>query len=211
MQQQNTDNSFLVHILWAYEACFTRDAVFNHHNRNMWFQVISYAIQEQTHLERWSVNVLVGIFGDRLLGPYLLPERLSGQSYLVFLNDFLTEFLDGIPLAAIRGFWFQHDGEPAHFCDSVRDWLHMAYPGRWIGRFGSCFMAVMIARSYTIGFFPMGLSQGIYVSRRSSCTNGLSCLSACCLHFGGHSAAATCAVIHSTSCSSLPRYARRTL
>ncbi|GFV71432.1 uncharacterized protein TNCV_4564161 [Trichonephila clavipes] len=25
-----------------------------------------------------------------------------------------------------------HNGPPAHFCAYVRDWLDMAYPGRWI-------------------------------------------------------------------------------
>ncbi|GBN84190.1 hypothetical protein AVEN_229214-1 [Araneus ventricosus] len=99
LQQQNTDNGFIAHILWTDESCFTRDGVFNHHNSHMWSQ-------------------------------------LSGQSYLVFLNEVLTEFLDDIPLATIQGLWFQHNGAPAHFCVPVRGWLDMEYPGRWIGRGG---------------------------------------------------------------------------
>ncbi|GBN05155.1 hypothetical protein AVEN_182361-1 [Araneus ventricosus] len=67
------------------------------------------------------------------------------------------------------------------------------------------------ARSYTVGFFPMGSSQGTGVSRRSDNTNGLSCSSACCLYFGGPRDAATCDDSHSTACSSLTRHARRTL
>ncbi|GBM12748.1 hypothetical protein AVEN_173710-1 [Araneus ventricosus] len=59
-----------------------------------------------------------------------------------------------------------------------------------------------LIRSYTVVFFPMGPSQGTGVSRRSDNTNGLSCSSACCLHFGGPRDAV---------CSSLPRHARRTL
>ncbi|GFQ93966.1 uncharacterized protein TNCT_390971 [Trichonephila clavata] len=55
-------------------------------------------------------NAWTSILGDYLLGPYLMPERLSRQSYLVFLNEVLTEFLDDIPLAAIQGLCFQHDG-----------------------------------------------------------------------------------------------------
>ncbi|GFX81413.1 DUF4817 domain-containing protein [Trichonephila clavipes] len=92
---------------------------------------------EETPEERWSLNVWAGILGDRLLEPYMLPERLSGQSYLVFLNEVLTEFLDDIPLAAIQGLWFQHDGDPAHFCAPVCDLLDIAYPGRWIGSQGN--------------------------------------------------------------------------
>ncbi|GBN14579.1 hypothetical protein AVEN_73596-1 [Araneus ventricosus] len=66
-------------------------------------EVNPHAIRPQEHQERWSLNVWAGILGDRLLGPYLLPKRLSGQSYLVFLNKVLTEFLDDIPLAVIQG------------------------------------------------------------------------------------------------------------
>ncbi|GBM94737.1 hypothetical protein AVEN_45887-1 [Araneus ventricosus] len=135
-QQQSTDNGFIAHILWTDESRFTRDGVFNHHNSHVWSQVNPHAIRPQKHQERWSLNVWAGILGDRLLGPYLLPERLSGQSHLVFLNEVLTEFLDDIPLAAIQGLWFQHDGAPEHFCAPVRAWLDMEYPGSWIGRGG---------------------------------------------------------------------------
>ncbi|GBN49963.1 hypothetical protein AVEN_57838-1 [Araneus ventricosus] len=76
---------------------------------------------------------------------------------------------------------------------------------------GSSSMAVTFARSYTVGFFPMGPSQGAGVLRRSDNTNGLSCSSACCLYFGGPRDAATCDESHSTACASLPRHARRTL
>ncbi|GBN39379.1 hypothetical protein AVEN_205915-1 [Araneus ventricosus] len=110
LQQQSTENGFIAHILWTDESCFPRDGVFNHHNSHMWSQVNPHAIRPQKHQERWFLNVWAGILGDRLLGPYLLPERLSRQSYLVFLNEVLTEFLDDISLAAIQGLWFQHDG-----------------------------------------------------------------------------------------------------
>ncbi|GBM52120.1 hypothetical protein AVEN_29805-1 [Araneus ventricosus] len=129
----------------------------------------------------------------------------------MFLNEVLTEFLDDIPLAAIQGLWFEHDGAPAHFCAPVRGWLDMEYPGRWIGRGGSGSMAAKFARSYTVGFFPMGPSQGTGVSRRSDNTDGLSCSSACCLYLGGPRDAAACDDSHSTACSGLPRHARWTL
>ncbi len=58
----------------------------------------------------WSVNMWADILGDHLFGPYLLPERLLGHSYFVFLCDVLPDFLYDIPLAAIHGLWFQEDG-----------------------------------------------------------------------------------------------------
>lgn len=32
--------------------------------------------------------------------------------------------------------WFQHDGCPAHYIRSVRNWLNENYPNKWIGRGG---------------------------------------------------------------------------
>ncbi|GFX02705.1 uncharacterized protein TNCV_2011491 [Trichonephila clavipes] len=130
---------------------------------------------------------------------------------MLVLNQVLTEFLDDIPLAATQRLWLQHDGAPAHFCAPVRDWLDIACLGRWIGDARVCSMATTFSRSYTVGFFPMGPSQGTGVSRRSDNTNGLSFSSACCLYFGGPHGAATCDDSHSPVFLSLPRHARWTL
>ncbi len=46
----------------------------------------------------------------------MLPEWLSGHSY-VFLLDVLPDFLDDMLLAAIRGLWFQEDGNTADTLD----------------------------------------------------------------------------------------------
>ncbi|KFM65972.1 hypothetical protein X975_19681, partial [Stegodyphus mimosarum] len=116
LQQQNTYNGFIAHTLCTDGSCFTRDGIFNHHSCHMWSQVNPHAIRPQKHQEHWSLNVWAGILRDRLLGSYMLPERLSGQSHLVFLNEVLTEFLDDISLAEIQRLWFHHDGAPAHFC-----------------------------------------------------------------------------------------------
>ncbi|GFQ78161.1 uncharacterized protein TNCT_62331 [Trichonephila clavata] len=56
LQQQNTDNGFISHILWTDEACFTREGVFNHHNSHMWSEVNPHAIRPQKHQERWCVS-----------------------------------------------------------------------------------------------------------------------------------------------------------
>ncbi|GFQ86945.1 DUF4817 domain-containing protein [Trichonephila clavata] len=90
LQQQNTDNGFIAHILLTDEACFTRDGVFNHHNSHMWSQVNPHKIRPQKRQERWCLNVWAVILGDRLLEPYLdccfllehnldCPENLDGS------------------------------------------------------------------------------------------------------------------------------------
>ena len=49
LQQQSIDNASIAHILWTDEACFTRDAVFNHHNSHMGSQVNPNVIRPQNH------------------------------------------------------------------------------------------------------------------------------------------------------------------
>ncbi|GFY04725.1 DUF4817 domain-containing protein [Trichonephila clavipes] len=130
---------------------------------------------------------------------------------MVFLNEVLNKFLDDIPLAPIQRLWLQHDGALAHFLCSCMLLAGHRIPRPLDRTSGSCSMTSTFARCYTVGFFPMGPSQGTGVSRRSDNTNGLSCSSACCLYFGGPHGAATCEDIHSKACSSLPRHARWTL
>lgn len=36
LQQHEACNTFIAHILWKDETCFTRDGVFNNHNRHIW-------------------------------------------------------------------------------------------------------------------------------------------------------------------------------
>jgi hypothetical protein len=64
---------------------------------------------------------------DHLIGPYLVPLRLSGDIYLTFLQEILPELLEVVPLEVRREMWFQHDGAPAHFTNVVREYLDEAF------------------------------------------------------------------------------------
>ena len=90
----------------------------------------------QNHQQRFSINVWAGIIAVHIIGPYLLPNRLTGEIYLTFLRDMLPTLLDAVPLAIRQVMWLQHDGAPAHFGRNVRNHLNVAYPNRWIGRGG---------------------------------------------------------------------------
>ncbi|GFT90330.1 hypothetical protein TNCV_193291 [Trichonephila clavipes] len=54
--------------------------------------------------------------------PYILPDRLTGPRYLIFLEQVLPELLDSahVTAATRTSMWFQQDGAPAHFSISVR-------------------------------------------------------------------------------------------
>ncbi|GFW70313.1 uncharacterized protein TNCV_5131391 [Trichonephila clavipes] len=95
-----------------------------------------YVIRPHSYQRRFSVNVWAGIIHDHLIRPYLLPRRLDGGTYLVFLQEVLPVLLQSVSANIKARMWFQHDGVPAHFSADVLSALETAYPRRWIGRGG---------------------------------------------------------------------------
>ena len=77
----------------------------------------------------------MGVINDNLIGPHFLPNTLNGK-YENFLREHVFELLEDVPLKIRRGMRYQHDGCPAHFRITVREWLNMNFPDRWIGRGG---------------------------------------------------------------------------
>lgn len=130
------DSQFPATVLFSDEACFTREGVVNTHNAHMWSSENPHITVSSKVQHRFSINIWAGILGDHLLGPYLLPERLNGAKYLVFLQHVLPDLLQGIPATVRQNMLFMHDGAPAHFSIAVRNHLDATYPGRWIGRGG---------------------------------------------------------------------------
>jgi hypothetical protein len=127
---------FSHNILWTDEACFTREGVFNAHNSRLWARYNPHAIRERGYQVRFSVSVWADIVRDIVMGPYLLPGRLTAQRYRDFLETVLPGLLEDVPVAVWPRWWFQHDRAPAHYGEDVRQWLNAKYPGRWIGRGG---------------------------------------------------------------------------
>lgn len=136
LQQEGEEPDFASKVLFTDEATFTREGTFNTHNKHLWSHVNPHSTRERSHQVRFSVNVWAGIIDNYLIGPYLLPERLTGRIYWTFLDEVLPELLETVPLANRRGMWFQQDGAPAHFAIAVRHLLDDRYPNRWIGRGG---------------------------------------------------------------------------
>ena len=93
-----------------------------------------HGIVEASHQQRCSINVWVGIIGDRLLGPVVLPQRLNEGTYLAFLQNMLPPLLENVPLTIRQTMWLQHNGAPVHFRINIRRHLIIIFPRRWIGR-----------------------------------------------------------------------------
>lgn len=127
---------FLTEILFTDEANFGRDTSFNFHNNHNWTEESSHSISEVHNQQRFSVNVWAGIIADHLIGTYFLPTRLNGDGYRRFLQHQLPAMLEDASLQIRSRMYFMHDGAPAHFSSTARDYLDDAYPNRWIGRGG---------------------------------------------------------------------------
>lgn len=69
------DPNFSANVLCTDEAGFTRNGIMNFHNTHQWSDENPHAIIESRHQERFSINVWAGIIGDRLIGPFILPNR----------------------------------------------------------------------------------------------------------------------------------------
>ncbi|KAJ4436304.1 hypothetical protein ANN_18935 [Periplaneta americana] len=82
------------------------------------------------------LNMWAGIIGDRLVGPHVLVNRLTGQAYTNFLENTIPHILEDTPLINRQHIHFLHDGAPAHFSRTARRYLDRKFPDRWIGRSG---------------------------------------------------------------------------
>ena len=134
--QQCVNPNFSATVLFTDEASFERDQIVNFHNHHVWADVNPHATVEACHEQRFSVNVWAGIVGDYLVGPYVLPKRINGQTYHNFIENVLPELIEGVPLYVRPNTYFMHDGAPPHFSVDVRRLLNNRFRDRLIGRGG---------------------------------------------------------------------------
>jgi hypothetical protein len=104
MQHSVLNLPFLSNILSTDEAGFTRDGMFNYHNCHIWCDENPQAVHESRHQQRFSLNVWVGVPGDCLIGPHILPNKLTGKRYRRFLQNILPGLLE-----QSQNTWFRHD------------------------------------------------------------------------------------------------------
>ena len=62
------------------------------------------------------------LVNDRLVGSYVLPNRLNAAQYFEFLNNVLKEQLDvKVYLGERVHMWYLHDGASPHFARPVTE------------------------------------------------------------------------------------------
>ncbi|GFT38653.1 uncharacterized protein TNCV_4627051 [Trichonephila clavipes] len=125
LQQRIANPFFAASVLFTDEASFSREGIFNTHNSHSWAAANPHVTRTRAAQDRFLVNVWAGILRYHLIGPYILPDRLTGPRYLIFLEQVLPELLDSahVTAATRTSMWFQQDGAPAHFSISVRNHL----------------------------------------------------------------------------------------
>lgn len=136
VQQIEHNVHFTSNVLWSDEATFTRSGVANLHNEHVWAHTNPHVSTESSYQHQWRINVWAGIYGDRLIGPKILPASMTADAYIELLTGELEDDLEGLPVARYRAMWYQQDGAPAHYARRVREILDEKFPGRWIGRGG---------------------------------------------------------------------------
>ncbi|GFX26227.1 uncharacterized protein TNCV_948271 [Trichonephila clavipes] len=114
LQQRIANPFFAASVLFTDEASFSREGIFNTHNSHSWAAANPHVTRTRAAQDRFLVNVWAGILGNHLIGPYILPDHLTGPRYLIFLEQVLPELLDSahVTAATRTSMWFQQDGAP---------------------------------------------------------------------------------------------------
>lgn len=136
LQRSEEDPDFFNKILWTDESRFERTGVFNVHNYHSWAIENPHLARASNFQTRFSVNLWSGVLNGELIGPFELPARLDGNSYLNFLQNNLNGLLEDVNLQTRQRMIYQQDGAPCHYAARVREHLNATYPERWIGRAG---------------------------------------------------------------------------
>jgi hypothetical protein len=99
--------------------------------------IILYGTVKNKYQQIFSLNASSGVIGDQLNVPYIMPQRLTGDSYANVMQDEPPAVLENVLLQTRRQMCYQHDGAPLHFSQVVRLYVNYKFPNRWIGRGGT--------------------------------------------------------------------------
>lgn len=134
------DQNFLFNICFSDECTFYLNSTVNRHNCRYWSDSNPRIFHEVHTQNPEKLNVWVGIFGDRLIGPIFLEDNLTGDIYLNMLQNIiyplLVEIVEHDERYQENLLVFQQDGAPPHFARHVREFLGQHFPAQWIGRRG---------------------------------------------------------------------------
>ena len=82
------------------------------------------------------MSVWCGLLGNKLIGPFVFDNNLTGKTYEFFLMNELPGLLEDISLMIRSQMYFQHDGAPPHYTRQVKQYLNESFLNCWLGRGG---------------------------------------------------------------------------
>ena len=115
-------------ILFTNEASFTHDGINNTYNSHRWTDKNAHATVERNSQHRFSVNVWCSVLDSQLIGPTVLPNRLTGGVYVYFLQNELPLLWEEVPLAKRMRMIFQYVGASAHYSCLLTHHLNLTFP-----------------------------------------------------------------------------------
>jgi hypothetical protein len=90
---------FVSSVLFIYQTRFGRNGIINIHNQHQWAEKNPHGLIHSRHQQQFNINMRAEIVGDWLVGPHVLPHRLTGNHYRDFLLHDLPNILEAVPLA----------------------------------------------------------------------------------------------------------------
>ena len=79
------------------------------------------------------MSVWCSLLGNKLIGPFVFDNNLTGNTYEVFLWNVLPGLLEDNLLMIRSQMYFQHDEAPPHYTWHVREYLNESFPNCWLG------------------------------------------------------------------------------
>ena len=90
--QKCEENRFLKNIVFSDESTFMLNGTVNRHNCRYWSDENPHWMRETHTQYPEKVNVWAGIFGNRIIGPYLIEYDLSVSQYLYLLENQIVPY-----------------------------------------------------------------------------------------------------------------------
>lgn len=128
------DSSAIDNILFGDEAYFHLNGFVNHQNFRYWSDEKPEENIIELPLHSPKIMTWAGIMRRGLVGPFFFEGNVSGASYLQMLETQLMPTLDAIYGDNLSQMMFMHDGAPAHYSQTVKNYLKEWFPGTVIGR-----------------------------------------------------------------------------
>ncbi|CAF3393782.1 unnamed protein product [Rotaria socialis] len=80
------------------------------------------------------ITVWAGIWSGGIIGPFFFYGNVTADNYLDMLEENIVPAIE--KEMNLDETFYMHDGAPAHYARSVRQFLEDTFPDRWIGRRG---------------------------------------------------------------------------